>query len=117
MTLGPPYSTCAFQNYLGKPIESKNYQTLNLQGIAYNIVNFDDFCTPRAPPRAPPLYTLPLINTMPPSSANVIEDDDTFSSTISDLNADRFTHSGGDDASSDSTLYTLPQSRLVKGAS
>ena len=57
--------------------------------------------------------TLPLINAMPPSSTNIIEDDDA-SSAISELDPNRFTHSGGDDdASSDSTP---PQSHLVKGA-
>jgi len=40
---------------------------------------------------------------MPPSSTDVIEDDDTSSSAISELDSDRFTYSGGDDASSDST--------------
>ncbi|OCK97710.1 uncharacterized protein K441DRAFT_655621 [Cenococcum geophilum 1.58] len=40
---------------------------------------------------------------MPPLFTNVIEDDDTSSSAISELDSDRFTHSGGDDALSDST--------------
>ena len=49
---------------------------------------------------------------MPPSSTNLIDDDDTSSYTISELNSDRFTHSGGDnDASSDSTPnITTPES-------
>jgi len=38
---------------------------------------------------------------MPPLSTNVIEDDDT-SSAIFELDSDRFTHSGGDDAWSES---------------
>ena len=44
---------------------------------------------------------------MRPSPTNVIEDDDTSSSAISELDPDRFTHSGDeDDASSDSTPNT-----------
>ena len=39
---------------------------------------------------------------MPPSSTNVIEDDDISSSAISELDSNRFTYSGGDDVSSDS---------------
>ena len=39
---------------------------------------------------------------MPPLSTNVIKDDDTSFSAISELDSDRFTYSGGDDdASSD----------------
>jgi len=45
---------------------------------------------------------------MPPLSTNVIKDDD-ISYPISKPDSDRFTHSGGDDASSDSTLNTLPK--------
>lgn len=46
---------------------------------------------------------------MPPLSTNIIEDNDTSSSAISELDSDQFTHSGGgdDDASSDSILNTL----------
>ena len=41
------------------------------------------------------------------ASTNVIEDDDTSPSAISELDSDRLTHSGGDDnASSNSTLNT-----------
>jgi len=49
---------------------------------------------------------------MPPSSTNVIKDDDTSSSAISELDSDRFTYSSGDsDASSDSTPnVTTPKS-------
>ena len=98
-------------NLLGKPIESKNYQTSN-QVIALNIVNFASELTPPRPPDA-----LPSLNAMPPLSTNIIEDDDT-SYPISEPDSDRFTHSGGgDDAPSDSTPNTLPQSRLVKDAS
>ena len=59
----------------------KNYRTTNqvLQDIAHNIVNLTIFTTP---------YTLPLINAMPPLSTNVIDDDDTSSSAISELNSD-----------------------------
>ena len=45
---------------------------------------------------------------MPPSFTIVIEDDDASSSAISELDSDRFTHSGDDDASSDSTPNTPP---------
>ena len=49
------------------------------------------------------LYTLPLINTMPPLSTNGTEDGDTFF-TIFKLDSDRFTHfSGNNNALSDST--------------
>jgi hypothetical protein len=56
---------------------------------------------------------------MPPSSTNVIEDDDTSSPAISELDSDHFTHSGGDDdASSDSTpntpTVTIPKSPLKR---
>ena len=40
---------------------------------------------------------------MPPLSMDVIEDDDTSSFAISELDSDWFTYSGGDDALSDST--------------
>jgi hypothetical protein len=40
------------------------------------------------PPELNPSYTLPLINVMPPSSTDVIKDDDTSSSAISELNSD-----------------------------
>ncbi len=51
---------------------------------------------------------------MPPLSTNVIDDDDTSSYAISELNSDQFTHFGGDnDASSDSipTVITPESSR------
>ena len=83
-----------------------------MQVIALNVVNF---CTPPELTPPPP-DTLPLINAIPPSSTNVIEDGD-ISYPISEPDSNWFTHSGGNDASSDSTLNTLPQSRLVKGAS
>ncbi len=48
---------------------------------------------------------------MPPSPTDVIEDDDASSPTISELDSDRFTYSGDDDASSDSTPnVTTPES-------
>ena len=49
---------------------------------------------------------------MPPSPTNVIEDDNTSSSAISELDLDQFTHSSGDDdALSDSILTTLKSPR------
>jgi len=48
---------------------------------------------------------------MPPSPTDVIEDDDASSPTISELDSDRFTYSGDNDASSDSTPnVTTPES-------
>jgi hypothetical protein len=62
-------------------------------------------------------YTLPLINAMPPSFTDVIKDDGTSSSAISELNSDLFTHSGDDDdASSDSTLNVTTPKSPRKGA-
>jgi len=51
---------------------------------------------------------------MPPSSTNVIDDDDTSSYAISELDSDQFTYSSGNNnASSDSTpnITTLESSR------
>ncbi|OCK91997.1 uncharacterized protein K441DRAFT_191785 [Cenococcum geophilum 1.58] len=45
---------------------------------------------------------------MPPLSTTIIKDDDTSSFTISKLNSNQFTHSGDNNALSDSTLNTLP---------
>jgi hypothetical protein len=73
--------------------EVRSYNTLCTTSF-----NFDDFHNPP--------YTHPLINAMPPSSTIVIEDDDTSSSAISELDSDQFTHSGDDDALSDSTPNT-----------
>ena len=67
------------------------------------VVNFNDFYTPLELNSPLPRYTLPLINAMPLSQTNVIEDDGTSSSGISKLDSDQLTHSSDDDASSDST--------------
>ena len=64
-------------------------------------LNFNNFYCPP--------YTLPLINAIPHSSTNIINDDDTSSSTTSKLNSNRFTHSSSNnDASNDALSDTIP---------
>ena len=72
-----------------------------LQNIIYHIVSFT--C---------PIYTqssttLSLTNAMPPSSTNIIDDDNISTSTISELDLDQFTYFSDGNILSNSTLNTL----------
>ena len=109
-TSGASLQYMRISNLLGKPkVKIAKHQIRSCKSSRTT----SSILTILTPPRAQsPRYTLPLINAMPPSSTDVTEDDDTSSSAISELNPDRFTHSGGDDdASSDSTPnVTTPKS-------